>query len=935
MRADNVRMRAVRGRDGELAVLHELVNAASSGSGGVVRVEGEVGIGKSTLLAAAADIASKQGLVVANGAADELDQVTPWGPLFQALAASQPPLLSAPDLEQLRGSPDQRLRAIEILRAALEQVSPRQAVLVAIDDMQWADTATMHAVGALAEQLFSYPIAWVLASRLAPASVALQSMFARLDRVGAIVLHLAPLTPDAVSDLAADLLGSRLDLHTAGLAEQAEGNPLFVVELLRTKGNGAAVPLDRRGEQPAVQPGAPDPVHAVVSAYLRSLSAAGRQFLEVASVLGRDFSVAEVAEMTARPAGQWLPAVKEALAADVLTEARDRLAFRHDLLRQIIYAELPLSVRQALHRDAATALRRLGEPVARVTTHLVVTAQPGDEEAIEVLTQAAGEMFGAMPGAAADLAARVLQLMTDADSRRPAMIARTVEMLGWVRRLDEARALGEGYLAGHPAAAGVAAAILLGMRRAWATRCIRPYPSPLPDWAVSDPAIRPGIRANLIAFEQTRTLYDGDTEAAERALAAAAELISASSDPEERAAVDYFRTLCAQQGGQLGAALERAQAGLALVNPERAAPITAVLQTNHAICLAGLGRSDEALTALGPPMGVDDSVGLAQVTIRCQCLRAAFLLDLGRLDDARSEARAGAAAAAEELSLDNLAFALGTLAEAAVLQEDLAQARQAASRLQDSSLSPLWAERHWAAALVADAMGSPGEALAALDPVFSQLRTGGFMFAARHPDRLPRLVGVALRAGDRGRADAAANASAELAVRTPHPTLRAAAAHAWGLLEDDPGRLRQALDLSATDRRPLPRARIHEDLGLALLRAGSTTEALTHLDAAYSAFTGAGSHRETRRVRARLRTLGIRKRQAAVARPDRGWESLTKAELAVVQIVAEGRTNREAAAVLFLSPETINTHLRHAFTKLGIRSRVELARLALSHEQHP
>jgi tetratricopeptide (TPR) repeat protein len=247
--------------------------------------------------------------------------------------------------------------------------------------------------------------------------------------------------------------------------------------------------------------------------------------------------------------------------------------------------------------------------------------------------------------------------------------------------------------------------------------------------------------------EQAGALYDGYTEPAERALAAAAELIAGSGDPEERAAVDYFRILCAQQRGQLGAALERAQAGLAPVNPERAAPITAILQMDHAICLAGLGRSDEALTALGPPMGVDDSVGLAQVTIRCQCLRAAFLLDLGRLDDARSEARAGAAAAAEELSLDNLAFALGTLAEAAVLQEDLAEARQATGRLQDRSLSPLWAERYWATALVADAMGSPGEALGALDPVFGQLQAGGFMFAAWHPDRLPRVVGVALRAG--------------------------------------------------------------------------------------------------------------------------------------------------------------------------------------------
>jgi DNA-binding CsgD family transcriptional regulator len=80
-----------------------------------------------------------------------------------------------------------------------------------------------------------------------------------------------------------------------------------------------------------------------------------------------------------------------------------------------------------------------------------------------------------------------------------------------------------------------------------------------------------------------------------------------------------------------------------------------------------------------------------------------------------------------------------------------------------------------------------------------------------------------------------------------------------------------------------------------------------------------------------LLALGVRKRQPTVARPDRGWPSLTSAELRVVRVVADGSTNREAAAQLYLSPDTVNTHLRHAFAKLGIRSRVELARLMLSH----
>ena len=346
-------MRAVRGRDNELAVLRELVDAVACGTGGVVRVEGPAGIGKSTLLAAVGRMAAGQRLIAAAAAADELDQVTPWGPLLRALAASDPPLLTAPDIESLRSSPEQRMAAIEILRAALEQVSPSQAVLVTIDDLQWADAATLHALGALAEQLFSYPVAWVLASRPRPTSAALDGLTARLDRAGARVLRLAPLAPDAVRQLAADLLGSDLKPAAEQLAAQAEGNPLFVVELLRTLADEATHAGDGRGGQRESMRGS---VRAVVAAYLRSLSAPARRPLDVGSVLGREFSVAEVAEMTGRPAVEWLAGIEEALAADVLTEAEDRLALRHDLLRQSVYADLPGSARQALHRDAAQAL---------------------------------------------------------------------------------------------------------------------------------------------------------------------------------------------------------------------------------------------------------------------------------------------------------------------------------------------------------------------------------------------------------------------------------------------------------------------------------------------------------------------------------------------------------------------------------------------------
>ena len=97
--------------------------------------------------------------------------------------------------------------------------------------------------------------------------------------------------------------------------------------------------------------------------------------------------------------------------------------------------------------------------------------------------------------------------------------------------------------------------------------------------------------------------------------------------------------------------------------------------------------------------------------------------------------------------------------------------------------------------------------------------------------------------------------------------------------------------------------------------------------------TEAGATRDAARIRGRLRELGVRRRLVAPARPAHGWAGLTDSELKVVRLVGEGLTNREAAARLYLSPHTVSMHLRHAFTKLGINSRVELARVVLERDR--
>jgi DNA-binding NarL/FixJ family response regulator len=188
---------------------------------------------------------------------------------------------------------------------------------------------------------------------------------------------------------------------------------------------------------------------------------------------------------------------------------------------------------------------------------------------------------------------------------------------------------------------------------------------------------------------------------------------------------------------------------------------------------------------------------------------------------------------------------------------------------------------------------------------------------------------MAVRAGELDAASAFVRAAETLARQNPHVTsFLAAGAHARGLIEDDEELLREAVGNAANSEARLLEAAAREDLGRVLSSAADKREAIGQLEAAYEIYLNAGAHRDTARVRGALRPLGVRKRRSSVARPQHGWGSLTKSEAAVVELVAHGMTNRQAANELFLSPATINTHLVHAFAKLGIRSRVELARIA-------
>jgi DNA-binding CsgD family transcriptional regulator len=199
------------------------------------------------------------------------------------------------------------------------------------------------------------------------------------------------------------------------------------------------------------------------------------------------------------------------------------------------------------------------------------------------------------------------------------------------------------------------------------------------------------------------------------------------------------------------------------------------------------------------------------------------------------------------------------------------------------------------------------------------------------PEGAVLLVRGALADGDQARAVALAKQTRRLALITPgDPDMAAAADHARALVEEDPAALQQAAGSYAAAR---ARGSALEDAGNAWARQGDQSQATPLLTQAYALYEKVGDADDLARVRSALRAAGTRLRHWTHAdRPAFGWNSLTDAERRIADLVAQGLSNRQVAKRVFLSTHTVAFHLRHIFWKLGITSRVQLARIAAEQE---
>jgi ATP/maltotriose-dependent transcriptional regulator MalT len=264
---------------------------------------------------------------------------------------------------------------------------------------------------------------------------------------------------------------------------------------------------------------------------------------------------------------------------------------------------------------------------------------------------------------------------------------------------------------------------------------------------------------------------------------------------------------------------------------------------------------------------------------------------------------------------------------------DLAQARARLRAVPDSGPGPAAPYAPWTAvarARLLEAEGRTVNAARALTGIRRGDRTAWLLSVP--PSQWPFIVRAALLGDDRGTAEAAAEVVHSL-TDSGQDVINAVRHHIDGLLHDDGAALREAVDIYRAGTRVPVLAEAYEDLGAHLVAHGQGECAVALLEEAARLLAAGGAAHDHERVRHRLRDIGVR--TPAVPRrtvDSTGWDALTDSELKVVRLVADGLTNRAVADRLHLSVHTVNTHLKHVFTKLGINTRVDLTRLAMEHD---
>ncbi|MEV7981603.1 AAA family ATPase [Streptomyces sp. NPDC086519] len=899
----------LRGREAELEELQTLIaSVVHTGSGGLALVQGEPGIGKTTLLAEAAARARAAGFSVGFGRADELHHIVPLSSLAACILHGDQPLLSDAVFVDLAHHHDQRIWLVERLAEAIETRAGSAPVLIALDDVQWADPLSRFALKQLPTRLRTSPVLWMLTGRREPAGPADEVVAAATGNLPVVTVPLGPLSGAAIGQLAGDTLGAAVDEQVRDLLDGAGGNPFLAVEML------AGLRTSEASDELV-----PPRLVVGVRGRLRSLQPSTLSFLQMGAVLGRRFGFHDAAALCGQTTATLIAALEEAVRAGLLDDDGDHLVFRHDLLRQAVYADIPPSARKALHREAAHRLVSAGHQPIDAVPHILRGALPGDEEAVALLRRAADDVLPVTPGLAADLMTHALELVPPARPLRFEVGEQTILCLTRAGRNREALSAGDRLLADRPpleAFSRLQAALggtLWNMDLAGELRRRA-------ETALAMESAAPEIGARLAALRALTLSRDHDLVAAREAGETALRAATAIGDREAHVLALSGLGEIAQNAGENSVALERFAALSAVDSAFLPEEIVAHLHMDDF-------ESSERLL-----LQAADNAGATRQAMMLWA-HGQHDLGLGRLDDADADF-----VTMERLEDDvqvpvQQVNARVIRSRIALLRGDREAARRhltaARERLAVSPNPGNTAAVRFLEAVHAEADGHVG---LAVDKIRQVQQEGFFMRWRLLRNWVDSAIRMALRGADQELAEDLAAQAESHAERNPAvPTATGIAAQALGLVKNDLAMLERSVELLRASPRPLVRAAAYADLGEALQAAGRKPQAVAALTHARGLFAASGAHAAAARLQRDLDGAGNDSRRAAATqRPVQGWGALTASEKKIARLVAAGHTNRSAADLLVVSPHTVNTHLTSVFRKLSVNSRVQLANLVMA-----
>jgi DNA-binding CsgD family transcriptional regulator len=880
------------GREPELAALQRLVAGLPDG-GGVFAVRGEAGIGKSTLLAAARDDAETGGTRVLSLVGTQAEDRVPYATahLLLRLTGAEPPTAAGAGRHH-------RFQVALALLDAVTSLAAQRPLLILVDDAQWLDPSSWEAFAFVGRRLSADPVALLLGMRDGAETDT------RLAGLRATELRVRPLSPQASAALLAERSPDLPnDLRDRILAEAA-GNPLALGELALT-----ATRIGEHGLLPASLP-LTGRLERMFGVSVADLPPASRNLL-LAAALNDGDRLDEILAGGSMLAGASLTVrdLEPAVAARLVTvDDNFRVTFRHPLIRSAIQQ----GAGAARSRRGHAALAQVVADPDRALRHRAAATAGPDEQITGEMAELAYRLQGRGSAAAAvPIWERAAQL-TGKPERRASLLLRMLEATLEVADRGRAERI---------------------------MREIEPADLPIED------------RTVLLWLKEVEV---GNWSGADRLpghVAAADRLHRAGRD--ERALYVLHRTAVRCYFANIGQAMR--DDFLAVLDSLDLPPLTPRLVAAYGL-IAPVDRGAIVLERLAELEGRPDLTGIDLTEL------AAGATAVGALSTAMRLAADAVELNRRQGNLTSLNWALAYQAWAGSQLGDASLARASAAQTdtlvpethQMNLLVPNWC--NWAHA--ESLRGDPGageltdrceralisngaHAMLVLIRVARGVAAlAGRRYADAHDefDAIfdPAAVGyhpyvrftVLAHLADAGvnsdRHERVARRIRELepiAAAGPSPQLRVAMTCARALLDPDDEALRAALGTDLTEW-PFERARLQLAYGTRLRRQRPAA-ARSELRAAADTFTALGARPWAERADSELRAAGESRRRAK----DDGIDQLTPQELQVARLVAEGLSNRDIAARLFLSPRTISTHLYRIYPKLGVASRTELATL--------